>query len=93
MEYTKVAFVVYFNSQPHEEADVRKLLQQVYVFYFNSQPHEEADEIAQSQKGWWKLISTHSLTKRLTSMLRHWMICIRHFNSQPHEEADSGYGY
>ena len=34
---------IYFNSQPHEEADnVNYKLIMIYE-YFNSQPHEEAD--------------------------------------------------
>ena len=58
----------YFNSQPHKEADlVWHRLRGIYP-YFNSQPHKEADNI------WiWRCyplsISTHSLTRRLTSML------------------------
>ena len=33
----------YFNSQPHEEADVPGLPSCQMFGYFNSQPHEEAD--------------------------------------------------
>ena len=56
--------------------------------HFNSQPHEEADsnflyfpEIGR--------ISTHSLTKRLTSISFGCITGFIYFNSQPHEEADS----
>ena len=33
-------------------------------------------------------ISTHSLTRRLTLLLRSYQVRYKHFNSQPHEEAD-----
>ena len=33
----------YFNSQPHEEADIPERSLQAVAIYFNSQPHEEAD--------------------------------------------------
>ena len=33
----------YFNSQPHEEADMASERNGGYKEYFNSQPHEEAD--------------------------------------------------
>ena len=34
---------MYFNSQPHEEADWWRRLSWHWMRYFNSQPHEEAD--------------------------------------------------
>ena len=34
---------VYFNSQPHEEADISMFSYYQIFSYFNSQPHEEAD--------------------------------------------------
>ena len=34
---------MYFNSQPHEEADRWCISVPTYLQYFNSQPHEEAD--------------------------------------------------
>ena len=55
--------------------------------YFNSHPHEEDDSFF----AYWDLnsdISTHILTKRMTSRL---CACIPHganFNSHPHEEDD-----
>ena len=56
----------HFNSQPHEEADNTTTLNTHKPLYFNSQPHEEADDLEWSNQ--LKLgISTHSLTKRLTS--------------------------
>ena len=33
----------YFNSQPHEEADIPHRVYRLWLIYFNSQPHEEAD--------------------------------------------------
>ena len=55
-----------FNSQPHKEADGGRSIRNRDVRYFNSQPHKEADE---RQGVLWLqlLISTHSLTRRLTS--------------------------
>ena len=37
------AAIVYFNSQPHEEADIISHRKKEMANYFNSQPHEEAD--------------------------------------------------
>ena len=34
------------------------------------------------------VISTHSLTRRLTSVSVHGFVCVLNFNSQPHKEAD-----
>ena len=56
--------------------------------YFNSQPHEEADTV-QGADAVIADISTHSLTKRLTTAGRILYHLYRNFNSQPHEEADS----
>ena len=58
---------IYFNSQPHEEADWWDLSQWRSLTYFNSQPHEEADS-ANYVWGAYLYISTHSLTKRLTTV-------------------------
>ena len=62
----------YFNSQPHEEADVNAVKEMSIDDNFNSQPHEEADphgRYATNTQG----ISTHSLTRRLTRIwLRRW---------------------
>ena len=56
--------------------------------YFNSQPHKEADDLCCCCGicGW--SISTHSLTRRLTSEHTISLILLKHFNSQPHKEAD-----
>ena len=55
----------YFNSQPHEEADGIKRCSPTKKRYFNSQPHEEADSGAYEAEID-EVISTHSLTRRLT---------------------------
>ena len=63
----------HFNSQPHEEADSWRTILSFHLWYFNSQPHEEADVLRRvGAVGFY--ISTHSLTKRLTTSacsLRH----------------------
>ena len=58
----------YFNSQPHEEADIINSGGMESWSHFNSQPHEEADGAFLQKRGK-RRISTHSLTKRLTSAL------------------------
>ena len=57
-----------FNSQPHEEADCRSIQRMQGFSYFNSQPHEEADG-PKNPTLFFYVISTHSLTKRLTLSL------------------------
>ena len=67
----------------------------LFVFqltYFNSQPYEEAD-LPPVPREHSLDISTHSLTKRLTSDIWHTEFFHRYFNSQPHEEADSNRPY
>ena len=56
--------------------------------HFNSQPHKEADNglTYSVQKG--IIISTHSLTRRLTCPTNHLRRTHGYFNSQPHKEAD-----
>ena len=62
---TSVRTVLYFNSQPHKEADRGTLGSTGSMGHFNSQPHKEADLI--NGKGLNVTdISTHSLTRRLT---------------------------
>ena len=77
----------YFNSQPHEEADNLTEFWGKYPRHFNSQPHEEADS-RNGKRIRIKVISTHSLTKRLTDTGSHNTSIRIYFNSQPHEEAD-----
>ena len=57
---------IYFNSQPHEEADGIFENRITKHCNFNSQPHEEADESRGGHPVRTSGISTHSLTKRLT---------------------------
>ena len=78
---------IYFNSQPHEEADKIHAMGKFHLQYFNSQPHEEAD--GNSYMLLRRMdISTHSLTKRLTRTEDLPPELEKYFNSQPHEEAD-----
>ena len=55
---------------------------------FNSQPHEEADVVRRCCFLWILVFSTHSLTKRLTTIRGTVISFAIFFNSQPHEEAD-----
>jgi len=64
---TPLVEMLHFNSQPHEEADMLLNFIKLLVFYFNSQPHEEADLKVISSHNMIH-ISTHSLTKRLTTL-------------------------
>ena len=56
-------------------------------WYFNSQPHKEADYVA-GNFSFRDYISTHSLTRRLTTVHSVRDIVPEYFNSQPHKEAD-----
>ena len=40
---TRIFTFIYFNSQPHKEADYSVFPEFSLVRYFNSQPHKEAD--------------------------------------------------
>ena len=64
-----VSSLVYFNSQPHEEADNHVWWIIGLAKYFNSQPHEEADDRRPFTFSDQVCISTHSLTRRLTAIL------------------------
>ena len=57
----------YFNSHPHEEDDCSNQSCQTNDLNFNSHPHEEDDNAHGFQK-WRTNISTHILTKRMTSL-------------------------
>ena len=59
----------YFNSHPHEEDDFPILKNRSGGKYFNSHPHEE-DDALNSSKSFGNSISTHILTKRMTSQGR-----------------------
>ena len=64
--YRKRLWILYFNSQPHKEADLVWLRLLVIYPYFNSQPHKEADNVLCKEGESHDCISTHSLTRRLT---------------------------
>ena len=56
----------HFNSQPHKEADSVNVCTVTGRRHFNSQPHKEADG-SRRGKATNQIISTHSLTRRLTT--------------------------
>ena len=78
---------LYFNSQPHKEADLSYRGCSGRYKYFNSQPHKEADLSCFCVELKF-FISTHSLTRRLTKQVCLHAGLRRNFNSQPHKEAD-----
>ena len=43
MNMRRSAQIMYFNSQPHKEADPPETSLPELFWYFNSQPHKEAD--------------------------------------------------
>ena len=58
----------HFNSQPHKEADGKYSWRKgPLLHHFNSQPHKEADCGQAFSGAMRKIISTHSLTRRLTA--------------------------
>ena len=65
MLYPLKALPQNFNSQPHKEADNRNRTPAIQTVHFNSQPHKEADGQPDTTQNI-ELISTHSLTRRLT---------------------------
>ena len=78
----------YFNSQPHEEADVDN--PDPYIvnsISTHSLTKRLTDILILSQNS--VSISTHSLTKRLTWNPGRQTGRCENFNSQPHEEADT----
>ena len=42
---------LYFNSQPHKEADIIEIEEAAANEYFNSQPHKEADRGTVGRRG------------------------------------------
>ena len=76
----------YFNSQPHEEADIDADRFEFCVIYFNSQPHEEADhrrswhffsrkfQLTASRRGWLAFFDRIPTTVlfQLTASRRGW---------------------
>ena len=57
---------MYFNSHPHEEDDITEKGEITHGNNFNSHPHEE-DDLAEVKSAVDEFISTHILTKRMTS--------------------------
>ena len=86
--FNRRGYSAYFNSQPHKEADHHQWTFPWLRSHFNSQPHKEADDVMIVDYDNQEIISTHSLTRRLT--IRPPFLCSvwKHFNSQPHKEAD-----
>ena len=58
----------HFNSHPHEEDDLPNRSKHWWCGYFNSHPHEEDDKELQCFHKRDSYISTHILTKRMTTM-------------------------
>ena len=56
---------VHFNSHPHKEDDEGDNWWYVSWSYFNSHPHKE-DDCTWTAVDYWKCISTHILTRRMT---------------------------
>ena len=79
--------VRYFNSQPHEEADLLKQVRLIYFRYFNSQPHEEADMILPGIRNNPNHFNSQP-HEEADTFLSFILFYLNHFNSQPHEEAD-----
>ena len=78
---------MYFNSQPHEEADWKcPGLRNIHSISTRSLTRR----LTAVHKGRVAIcnISTRSLTRRLTSRVWNKNGNYRYFNSQPHEEAD-----
>ena len=59
--------IAYFNSHPHEEDDESTFTRARFVRHFNSHPHEE-DDLQRPFLPLLVCISTHILTKRMTSV-------------------------
>ena len=81
----------YFNSHPHEEDDRKQLWHRWIEMYFNSHPHEEDDVVFLIGRHTNEGISTHILTKRMTTEVFLERSDSLHFNSHPHEEDDSNF--
>ena len=82
--------LLYFNSQPHEEADGGRPHCRKAAIYFNSQPHEEADtkvvealqtmiqfQLTASRRGWPANLHMFSEQEifQLTASRRGWLKC------------------
>ena len=74
METLECCLKINFNSQPHKEADKERHIYKNQKLNFNSQPHKEADKGLEGL-GSLGVISTHSLTRRLTIINRRNRTC------------------
>ena len=81
---------MYFNSQPHKEADTRDFFHQV-VFDISTHSLTRRLTSLYIVTSLTTCISTHSLTRRLTMGVCKDSEFFRYFNSQPHKEADTVY--
>ena len=77
-----------FNSQPHKEADLGKWICREPVVIFQLTASQGGWPEMLITERWQKVISTHSLTRRLTGSRKHCSGISDYFNSQPHKEAD-----
>ena len=89
MGYSQPSIIgfMYFNSQPHKEADPESLRAADQKGYFNSQPHKEAD--GSSIKG--EIYEGNFNSQPHKEADKYYSDCsssICNFNSQPHKEAD-----
>ena len=82
--------IIYFNSQPHEEADAVYGISVRCNTYFNSQPHEEADFNIQYTITHVKYFNSQPHEEADLDAVRKQQRR-GYFNSQPHEEADGNF--
>ena len=78
---------IYFNSQPHEEADRNAKFICNLMIHFNSQPHEEADPVHKNHQNIYVHFNSQP-HEEADYDFQIFTIDFIHFNSQPHEEAD-----
>ena len=90
MDCSAVETLIYFNSQPHEEADgygIRKTSKETISTHSLTKRLTIKVFVIHT----FLFISTHSLTKRLTVTQYRGYTMNTYFNSQPHEEADGAF--
>ena len=83
-----ICLIIYFNSQPHKEADVFTNEKNIHSESIST--HSLTRRLTSTRAGidYTLSISTHSLTRRLTVYQIHRRNQEVNFNSQPHKEAD-----
>ena len=67
-----------------------RLYSSYIVFSFNSHPHKE-DDLFGKWKRLERYLSTHILTRRMTSVRSEPQMTMEPFNSHPHKEDDSAH--